>query len=41
MSHEIWILSLTAASLSFFHTLCGPDHYLRFLGGPLHLTGTF
>jgi len=31
MSHEITILSLTAASLGFFHTLLGPDHYVPFI----------
>lgn len=31
MSQEIWILALTAASIGFFHTLTGPDHYLPFI----------
>jgi nickel/cobalt exporter len=28
---EIFIISATAASLGFFHTLFGPDHYLPFI----------
>ncbi len=31
MSGEIAVLSLTAASIGFFHTLFGPDHYLPFI----------
>lgn len=31
MSHEITILTITAASIGFFHTLMGPDHYLPFI----------
>ena len=31
MNSQILILSLTAASLGFFHTLFGPDHYLPFV----------
>ena len=31
MSHESLVLVLTAASLGFFHTLFGPDHYLPFI----------
>jgi len=31
MSEELLILSLTAASIGFFHTLLGPDHYLPFI----------
>ena len=31
MSQEIFILILTAASIGFFHTLVGPDHYLPFI----------
>lgn len=31
MQHEIWMLSITAASIGFFHTLLGPDHYLPFI----------
>ncbi|KXK46279.1 MAG: hypothetical protein UZ05_CHB002002385 [Chlorobi bacterium OLB5] len=31
MNYEIYILSLTAASIGFFHTLIGPDHYLPFI----------
>ncbi|MGA1822708.1 MAG: hypothetical protein ACMUIG_09285 [Thermoplasmatota archaeon] len=31
MSTSIAILTLTAASIGFFHTLLGPDHYLPFI----------
>jgi len=31
MSNDIYILSLTAASIGFIHTLIGPDHYLPFI----------
>lgn len=31
MSQELWLLTLTAASIGFFHTLLGPDHYLPFI----------
>jgi sulfite exporter TauE/SafE len=31
MSQELFILTLTALSLGFFHTLFGPDHYLPFI----------
>lgn len=31
MENEIVILLLTAASIGFFHTLLGPDHYLPFI----------
>jgi len=31
MSNEIAILATTAASIGFFHTLLGPDHYLPFI----------
>ena len=31
ISNEIWILAGTAATLGFFHTLVGPDHYLPFI----------
>lgn len=31
MTSEIWILMATAASIGFFHTLFGPDHYLPFI----------
>ena len=31
MNYEILILSLTAASIGFVHTLIGPDHYLPFI----------
>ena len=31
MNRDIQILSLTAASVGFFHTLFGPDHYLPFI----------
>ena len=31
MPDHLWILTLTAASIGFFHTLLGPDHYLPFV----------
>lgn len=31
MNSELFILSLTAASIAFMHTLFGPDHYLPFV----------
>jgi len=31
MSKELIILLITAASIGFFHTLFGPDHYLPFI----------
>jgi len=31
MSDEIMVLTATAASIGFFHTLFGPDHYLPFI----------
>lgn len=31
MIHEIVVITLTAASIGFFHTLLGPDHYLPFI----------
>lgn len=31
MGQESYLLLITAASLAFFHTLFGPDHYLPFL----------
>lgn len=31
MSNEIVVISVTAATLGFFHTLFGPDHYLPFI----------
>ncbi|MDY0097726.1 MAG: sulfite exporter TauE/SafE family protein [Bacteroidales bacterium] len=31
MDNSIWLLSVTAVSLGFFHTLLGPDHYLPFI----------
>ena len=31
MTNDIYILSLTAASIGFLHTLIGPDHYLPFI----------
>lgn len=31
MPHQIQLLTLTAASIGFFHTLAGPDHYLPFI----------
>ena len=31
MSHELVILTVTAASVGLIHTLIGPDHYLPFI----------
>jgi nickel/cobalt exporter len=31
MSDELMILSITAVTIGFFHTLLGPDHYLPFI----------
>ena len=31
MTNEISILLITAASIAFFHTLFGPDHYIPFI----------
>ena len=31
MPREILLLSFTAASIGFIHTLFGPDHYLPFI----------
>ena len=31
MTQELIFLTLTAASIGFFHTLLGPDHYLPFI----------
>ncbi len=31
MSYELPVLLITAASIGFFHTLFGPDHYLPFI----------
>jgi len=31
MNSEITLLAITAASIGFFHTLFGPDHYLPFI----------
>jgi sulfite exporter TauE/SafE len=31
MTHDLTFLAITAASLGFFHTLFGPDHYLPFI----------
>lgn len=31
MSNELLILTLTALSIGFFHTLLGPDHYVPFI----------
>ena len=31
MSHELSLLLIAAASIGFFHTLFGPDHYLPFI----------
>ncbi len=31
MNKELLVLSITAASIGFFHTIFGPDHYLPFV----------
>ena len=31
MSNELIILTITAVSIGFFHTLLGPDHYIPFI----------
>ena len=31
MTEQIWLLTVTAASIGFFHTLLGPDHYVPFI----------
>ncbi|MFH1314219.1 MAG: sulfite exporter TauE/SafE family protein [Candidatus Eisenbacteria bacterium] len=31
MSHQVTLLAVSAASIGFFHTLLGPDHYLPFI----------
>lgn len=31
MNNEIWVLTITAASIGLVHTLLGPDHYLPFI----------
>ncbi len=31
MTQELWLLTFTAASIGFFHTLFGPDHYVPFI----------
>ncbi len=31
MSNEIIVIAVTAATIGFFHTLFGPDHYLPFI----------
>jgi len=31
ISHELWILLLSAASIGFVHTVIGPDHYIPFV----------
>lgn len=31
MTYELLILSITASTIGFFHTLLGPDHYLPFI----------
>jgi nickel/cobalt exporter len=31
MTSEIMLLSITAATIGFMHTLLGPDHYLPFV----------
>ena len=31
MTEQIWLLTVTAASIGFFHTLLRPDHYVPFI----------
>lgn len=31
MNNELYILAITAASIGFFHTILGPDHYIPFI----------
>ena len=31
MEKEIMVLCITAASIGFFHTIFGPDHYVPFI----------
>ena len=31
MTNSLWLLCITAASIGFFHTIFGPDHYLPFI----------
>ncbi len=31
MTHESYLLAITAASIGIFHTLLGPDHYVPFI----------
>lgn len=31
MSYELYLLTLTAASVGFIHTILGPDHYIPFV----------
>jgi sulfite exporter TauE/SafE len=31
ISHELWLLLLSAASIGFIHTIIGPDHYIPFV----------
>lgn len=31
MGQDIYLLTLTAASISFIHTIAGPDHYIPFI----------
>jgi hypothetical protein len=31
MNHSVGLLAVTAASIGFFHTLLGPDHYVPFI----------
>lgn len=31
MTHDLWLLSGTAAAVGFIHTVIGPDHYLPFV----------
>jgi nickel/cobalt exporter len=31
ISHDLWILLLSAATIGFIHTIIGPDHYIPFI----------
>ena len=31
MTQELTVLTITAASIGFIHTILGPDHYLPFI----------
>jgi sulfite exporter TauE/SafE len=31
MTHDLWLLAGTAATIGFVHTVIGPDHYLPFI----------